>query len=210
MGWIRSPPRRHKRGTEKELTDAFGVYEDRVAELATIGVDVALLLGAPPALLQGFGSDTKMAKNLEEKYHFPVLTTTMAQVEAFKALGIHSMVGISYFENSLNRKFAKFFEDGGFKVVAMEGYPVSFAGAGRIPPPEIYSFAKKIFLQSCGVDCIYMLGAGWRPLPIIELLEKDLGTTVVASIPAQVWATQKGLNLRSPVDGMGKLLKEMP
>jgi maleate cis-trans isomerase len=101
-------------------------------------------------------------------------------------------------------------------VLAMEGYPVSFVDAGRIPPPEIYSFAKKAFLKSMesgGVkkkpDCIYMLGAGWRPLPIIETLEKDLGTTVVASIPAQVWATQKSLHLREPRQGMGRLLREM-
>ena len=199
-----------RKGTESELSDAFRVYEERVAELANIGVDVALLLGAPPAMLHGFGSDSLLAKNLEEKYHFPVLTTTMAQVEAFKALGVKSLVGVTYFENSLNQKFAKFFEDGGFKVVAMEGYPVSFAEAGKIPPPEIYAFAKKIFLDSGGADCIYMLGAGWRPLPIIETLEQDLKTTVVASIPAQVWATQKRLHLRSPVDGMGKLLREMP
>jgi maleate isomerase len=199
-----------RKGSEKELSDAFSVYEERVGELASIGVDVALLLGAPPAMLHGFGSDEKMAKKLEAKYNFPVLTTTMAQVEAFRALRIKSLVGVTYFEKSLNEKFAKFFEDGGFKVVAMEGYPVSFAEAGRIPPQEIYAFAKKIFLKSGGADCIYMLGAGWRPLPIIELLERDLGTTIVASIPAQVWATQKRLHLRVPVDGMGKLLKEMP
>ena len=55
-----------------------------------------------------------------------------------------------------------------------------------------------------------MLGAGWHNLPIIELLERDLQTNVVSSIPAQVWATQKRLHIRAPVKGYGRLLEEMP
>ena len=43
-----------------------------------------------------------------------------------------------------------------------------------------------------------MLGAGWHNLPVIEMLEKDLKTTVVSSIPAQVWATKKILHLNEP------------
>jgi maleate cis-trans isomerase len=55
-----------------------------------------------------------------------------------------------------------------------------------------------------------MLGAGWHNLPVIEMLEKDLKTTVVSSIPAQVWATKKILQLNEPVVGYGRLLAEMP
>src|SRR5262249_24407400 len=38
----------------------------------------------------------------------------------------------------------------------------------------------------------------------------DLKTTVVSSIPAQVWATKKILQLNEPVVGYGRLLAEMP
>jgi maleate cis-trans isomerase len=55
-----------------------------------------------------------------------------------------------------------------------------------------------------------MLGAGWHNLPVIEMLEKDLRTTVLSSIPAQVWATKKILHLNEPVSGYGRLLAEMP
>jgi maleate cis-trans isomerase len=60
------------------------------------------------------------------------------------------------------------------------------------------------------VDGLYMLGAGWHNLPIIELLEGDLKTVVVSSIPAQVWATQKRLRIYAPVRGYGRLLADMP
>ena len=82
--------------------------------------------------------------------------------------------------------------------------------AGKIAPEAIYNFAKRVFLKNGPVDGIYMLGAGWNNLPVIEMLEKDLKTTVLSSIPAQVWATKKILHLNEPLTGYGRLLAEMP
>ncbi len=197
-------------GNEQEFQEALAIAEKKVAKLAELGVDVVMIMGAPPAMVRGHGADKEIADQLTKKYGVPVLTATMAQVDAFQALGIKKLVGITYFKDDLNVKFAKFLEDGGFKVAAMKGLDVPFKDAGKIPPEEIYSFAKKVFIDHGPVDGIYMLGAGWHNLPVIELLEKDLKTTVVSSIPAQVWATQKQLHLREPVQGYGRLLAEMP
>jgi maleate cis-trans isomerase len=139
-----------------------------------------------------------------------VLVATMAQVDAFRALGMKKLVGITYFQDDMNRRFAKFLEDDGFEVKAMKGIEVPFKDAGKLSPEAIYGFAKKVFLEHGPADGIYMLGAGWHNLPVIEILEKDLKTTVLSSIPAQVWATKKILQLNEPVTGYGRLLAEMP
>ncbi len=197
-------------GTDREFREAMAIAERKVAKLAQLGADIVMIMGAPPTMVHGYGADTEAARQLQQKYGVPVLTATIAQVEAFRALGIKRLVGITYFLDDLNRKFAKFLEDGGFEVAAMKGLDVPFKDAGKIPPEEIYAFAKKVFIEAGGADGIYMLGAGWHNLPIIELLERDLQTNVVSSIPAQVWATQKRLHIREPVKGYGRLLEEMP
>lgn len=197
-------------GTEQEFQEALAIAEKKVAKLAGLGADIVVIMGAPPTMVRGYGFDTEIASKLEEKYQVLVLTATIAQVEAFNALGIKRLVGITYFKDDLNRQFAKFFADGGFEVGAMKGLEVPFRDAGKIPPEEIYAFAKKVFIEAGGADGLYMLGAGWHNLPVIEPLERDLGTVVVSSIPAQVWATQKRLHIRAPVRGYGKLLEEMP
>lgn len=197
-------------GSEKEFQEAMAIAEKKVAQLAALGANVVVIMGAPPTMVHGHGSDTKAAKELEGKYGVQVLTATMAQEEAFHALGIKRLVGLTYFTEEFNPRFAKFFQDGGFEVAAMKGMDYPFKDAGKIPPDEIYAAAKKLFLESGGADGIYLLGAGWHNLPIIEMLERDLGTTVVSSIPAQVWATQKRLHIREPVKGYGRLLEEMP
>jgi maleate isomerase len=197
-------------GNEQEFQEALSVAEKKVARLAELEVDVVMIMGAPPAMVRGHGADRQISQRLSEKYRIPVMIATMAQVDAFRALGLKKLVGVTYFQEDLNRKFAKFLEDDGFHVRAMKGIDVPFKDAGKLSPEAIYGFAKKVFLEHGPVDGIYMLGAGWHNLPVIEMLEKDLKTTVVSSIPAQVWATKKILQLNEPVAGYGRLLAEMP
>lgn len=197
-------------GSEQEFQEALAVAEKKVAKLAELGADVVMIMGAPPAMVRGHGADRQIASQLTQKYGLPVLIATIAQVEAFRALGLKRLVGITYFQEELNLKFAKFLRDDGFEIAAMKGIEVPFRDAGKISPEAIYGFAKKIFLEHGPVDGIYMLGAGWHNLPVIEMLEKDLKTTVVSSIPAQVWATKKQLHLWERVEGYGRLLAEMP
>lgn len=198
-------------GTEKEFQEALAIAEERVAELAKLGVDVVVIQGVPPIMLRGYNFDAEIRKTLETKYGVPVLTATMTQVEALKALGVQRLVGITYFKDDLNPKFARFFEEGGFQVAAMRGcVDMGFSDLGKMPAEEIYSQAKRIFLEVGGGDCIYLLGAGWDCLPAIEPLERDLGAVVVTNVPSDVWATQKHLRIREPVKGYGRLLAEMP
>jgi len=197
-------------GNEKELQEALSVAERKVARLAELGVDVVMIMGAPPTMVRGHGADREIANSLTTKYKIPVTVATIAQVDAFRALGLKSLVGITYFQDDMNQRFAKFLEDDGFQIKAMKGIEVPFKDAGKLAPELIYNFAKKIYLEHRPVDGIYMLGAGWHNLPVIEMLEKDLKTTVVSSIPAQVWATKKILHLNEPVMGYGRLLAEMP
>jgi maleate cis-trans isomerase len=197
-------------GNERELQEALTVAERKVARLAELGADVVMIMGAPPTMVRGHGADREIAKTLTERYKIPVTVATIAQVDAFRALGLKRLVGITYFQEEMNQRFAKFLRDDGFQISAMKGIEVPFADAGKLSPEAIYNFAKRVFLEHGPVDGIYMLGAGWHNLPVIDMLEKDLRTTVVSSIPAQVWATKKILHLNEPVTGYGRLLAEMP
>jgi maleate cis-trans isomerase len=58
-------------------------------------------------------------------------------------------------------------------------------------------------------DAVYLLGSGWRVLPVIDVLEQDLGIPVVHPVPARCWEIQKRLHINEPVPGYGVLLEEM-
>jgi maleate cis-trans isomerase len=46
-------------------------------------------------------------------------------------------------------------------------------------------------------------------LPVIDMLEQDLGVPVIHPVPARAWEIQHRLSIRQPVKGFGRLLAEM-
>lgn len=199
-----------REGTTSEFQSVLAAVEDRVAELAGLGVDVIHPEGAPPFMLQGFQGERDLTARWEATHGKPIVTAPQTQVEALRALGVEKFVGVTYFEGELNDTFARYFEQAGFGVLAMEGMSVPFADVGRLASTEVYALARRAFLQHPDAQAIYMLGSGWRVLDIIEPLEQDLEVPVVHAVPARVWALQRRLHLRQPVMGYGMLLEEMP
>jgi maleate cis-trans isomerase len=74
---------------------------------------------------------------------------------------------------------------------------------------EVYAHVKRSFLKHPKAEAIYLLGSGWRVLPVIDLLEQDLGVPVIHPVPARCWEIQHRLSVRQPVQGFGRLLAEM-
>jgi len=199
-----------QRGTEDEFRQALTAFEEKVAELAEVKVDLIHPEGAPPFMVRGYKGEREIVQGWERKYKIPIVTAAMTQVEALRALKVKRILGVTYFLGQINNIFARYFVDAGFHVVAMEGISVAFEDVGRLSSQEVYAHTRKTFLENAGADAIYMLGSGWRTLDIIRLLEQDLGVPVVHPVPARVWAIQKRLHVRQPVQGFGRLLEEMP
>ncbi|MEX0603587.1 MAG: hypothetical protein WD623_07410 [Marinobacter sp.] len=199
-----------KSGTEKEFMDVMDSIKEKVDELAALGVDLIHPEGAPPFMIRGYQGEADIIAEMEQKHGKPVFTSGTSQVEALKALGVTRILGITYFTGDINKKYARYFEEAGFEVLAMEGIPVPFSDVTSLSPYEIYAFIKKEFHRHPGADGVYLLGSAWHALDIVSLLEQDLQVPVLHPVPARVWATQKRLHVRQPVAGFGRLLEEMP
>jgi maleate cis-trans isomerase len=199
-----------RRGTEKEFLDTMDAIREKVAELAEAGVDLIHPEGAPPFMLHGFDGEAQIVAEMQAEHRRPVYTSGMTHVEALRALNVRCLVGVTYFSGEINERYATYFRQAGFEVLAMEGIPVPFEDVVRLSPYEIYAFVKKIFLNCPQADGLYLLGSAWKVLGMVEMLEQDLGVPVVHPVPARVWATQKRLHVRETRTGFGRLLAEMP
>jgi len=197
-------------GTEQEFREVLEDYQQKASELADLGVDLIYIGGAPPMMVHGFSGEEKIVKELEAKHRIPVSTSGRSQADAMRALGVKGFVGVTYFKESLNQIFTRYFVEAGFHVAAMEGIDVPFKDVGRLSPEEIYSHTKKAFLKHPDADAIYMLGSGWRLLKVVSLLEQDLQVPVIYALAAKLWDVQKRLHVRQPVKGYGRLLEELP
>lgn len=198
-------------GTEKELLDAMEPIKDKIAKLASLKVDLIHPMGAPPFILRGYKGEAEIVRSLEAKHGIPIVTSGMTQVEALKALGVKKMLGVTYFGDKTNRKCADYFSEAGFEVSGIEGI-ATWAGVDRLSSREIYAFTKEQFLKNKNVQGIWIPGGGggWGALDAAQMLEQDLQVSVVTNTNAKIWAIQKRLHVRQPMEGYGRLLQEMP
>ena len=200
-----------KQHTERGYLNALDTYNERVAELARIGVDLMHPEGGPPFMVRGYRSEQEIVQQWEAKYKVPIFTSGMTQAEALRALDIKRFVGCTYFrDNKLNDLFKSYFTDAGFEVLAMEGMDTSPGEASSLSTEEIYHHLKRSFLKHPSAQGIYLLGSGaWRVIDVIPV-EEDLGVPVIHPVAARVWYVQKRLHVRQPVQGAGRLLVELP
>jgi len=200
-----------KKGSQDEMDRAVDGYEPLIARLAEAGVDLIHPEGAPPFMLLGHRKEAELVAGWEKTYGTQIFTSGTNHIRALKALGIRRFVGASYFGPRMNEVFATYFRDAGFDVLAMEGIDTTFGNVGALSPESVYTHIKRSFLPHRDkAEAIYLLGSGWRVLPIIDLLEQDLGVPVIHPVPARCWEIQLRLAIRQPVRGCGQLLAEMP
>ncbi len=200
-----------QRGDESEFREVIRGYEDKLELLADQRVDIMHPSGAPPFMMLGYEDEQRLIRQWERRYRAPVFTSGMNQIAALKALGVKRIVGVSYFPEKLNRVFGQYFHDAGFDVLAMEGVDVPFDKVQELSSQSVYSFIKPLWKKHRKeAQVVYMLGSGWRTLDIVETMEKDFEIPVLQSICAQVWEFQTRLDVRHPLPGFGKLMREMP
>ena len=77
-------------------------------------------------------------------------------------------------------------------------------------PDAIFELAKTRLNPADPVDAIYFQGAVLDPIQVLEKIETDLGTTVIASNPAMLWCVLSKLALFYPMAGYGRLMREWP
>jgi maleate cis-trans isomerase len=197
-------------GTREELSGAIPNYENHISYLASQRCDLISIEGAPPFMLVGPEAERRLVDGWKQKYGIDMFTSAQNQVNVLRAIRVRRILGITSFGADLNRSYAKYFEDSGINVVAMEGMDVPFGSISATPPETIYSFIATKFRARSGVEAIYILGSGMRALELVARLERDLGVPVVQPIAARSWEIQRRLKIRHPMTGYGRLLETLP
>jgi maleate cis-trans isomerase len=161
-------------------------------------------------MLLGPNGEAKMVDSWKQKYKTDMFTSSQNQVNAMRALKAKKVLGITAAGPDLNKSYAKYFEDCGIGIVAMEGMDVDFKSIPDIPPDMITAFTRKKFAEHKDADAIWFLGSALEALPLIAPLERALNVPIVQAIAARIWEIQKRLNVHQPIKGYGRLLETLP
>src|SRR5262249_34154795 len=102
-----------KSGSRAEYSSAFPVYEMRLAYLAPLKCNVISVEGAPPFMLVGPKREAEIVDGWKKKYNTDMFTSSQNQVNAFRALGVKKILGITSGSGGpeMERVYQKYFED---------------------------------------------------------------------------------------------------
>lgn len=196
--------------SSKEISVAglsqYGAQVEPLSEaLANAKVDVFLFGCTVGSMVHGMGFDEEIVGRILKKTGKPAVTTAMAVAEAMKHLGMKKLSVITPYVDEINEKEIEFLRGCGFEVLNLRALGLLSGGIENVSPHEIYRFARESLKAEA--DGLFISCAALRTLDILEMLERDIGKPVVASIPASLWLVLRKLGIHDPINGYGQLMR---
>ena len=175
--------------TVGEVETALDKTEAAARELGRSKPGCIVFGGSPTVAVPGFGSEATIVEAVAKASGVPTFSAQTAAIEALKTHGITRIAVATVFPDDVNALVKAYLEKAGLEVAAI-------AGLG-IPYPVM----QKTPLQATA-------DLGRRCVDNIALLEKELGTFVIASLQASLWKALTILGVATPIQGYGSLLSE--
>jgi len=183
-----------------------GAVIERVTELVkTNGWQGACVGGAPLEVM-----NPGLAEELHGAIQVPVTTALESCVIALKAFSAKQVLLMTPFDESMNQPIRDYLANQGIDAISPPPLFKDYKDASKLEPEDVFSLTKKSVEAVKKFQAIYFQGGVLDPLKVVEQIEREIPTTVVASNPAMLWSILSKLGLKFRVPGRGKLLEEWP
>ncbi|MGH7770827.1 MAG: hypothetical protein ACREQA_01155 [Candidatus Binatia bacterium] len=191
---------------DKSLYEIRGKKESIVQNISDLVKnnqwDGLIVPGAPTELL-----NPGLLGDLQARLKIPVTTALSSCVAALRASSAKKVLLMTPFDETMNRMICDYLVKAQIEAIAPEPFR-HHTDAMKLGPEEVYMLTRKTFDRAKDVEAIYFQGAVLDPLSVLERIEKELHTTVIASNPAMLWFILSKLGLSYKINGYGKLLEQ--
>lgn len=137
----------------------------------------------------------------------PVTATSEAIGAALRALGAKSIVMLSPYIDTINRREAAYFAGAGFDVLECKGLDKATASEMMsVTPEEWQRFG--LAHRHPRADAYLLSCTTVRSADVAEALEGELGRPVVTSNTATIWHCLRKMAIADRIEGFGRLLRE--
>ncbi len=167
--------------------------------------DGLIVAGAPVELM-----NPELLRELQNAIEIPATTAMDSCVAALKAFSAKRVLLITPFDEAMNKMLRSYLGNSGIEAVSPAPLFAHFSEAVKVGPEDVCLLTKKVFEEAKDVAAVYFQGAVLDPLEVVQRLEEELHTTIVASNPAMLWFILSKIGLRYQIRGYGKLLERWP
>lgn len=188
-----------------EIADKKETIVQRVRDLAVKHTWNGVIVTAAPTEVLNPG----LYEAFEAALPVPFTTALRACVVALRVYSAKRVLLLTPFDARLNGLICQHLEHAGLSAFAPHPFQ-ELNVPKRMGPDEVFELTKKSLGAVGKVDAVYFQGAVLDPIKILDRVENELKTTVVASNPAMLWYLLSRLNLAYSIAGYGRLLREWP
>jgi maleate cis-trans isomerase len=177
--------------------------ESSTALLAMVHPEVIVLAHTASSYSLGKTGEAQLIARLEALSDTRVMTAAGAVLQALAHLGVRKVaLGTPYTEDiSLQGK--AHLEAHGLQVVSF-GRLEQVHNIYEETAERAYALARRV--DTPEAEAVFISGTGLPTLPVLEMLENDLGKPVFSSATAMMWLALRTARVGQPISGYGRLL----
>ena len=183
-----------------------GAVIEKVSEMVRVNGWQGVFVGGAPLELMNPG----MADELHRAIKVPVSTALESCVTALKAFSAKQFLLMTPFDDSMNQLIKDYLTEQGLTAISPPPLFKDYKDATKLRPEDVFSLTKECVESVKDFQAIYFQGGVLDPLAVVERIEREFSTPVVASNPAMLWNILSRLNLKFRVPGAGKLMEDWP
>jgi maleate cis-trans isomerase len=177
---------------------------DGASELAAAQPDAVMWACTSGSFVFGPAGARIQASGVAAALGVPASSTSLAFVDALKALGVRRVAVAASYPEDVARHFVRFLTAGGAEVVSMGSHGIiTAAEVGTLETAQVIAMVQAA--DHPDADAVLVPDTAMHTLAIIDELEAAIGKPVLTANQVTVW---KGLQLLGPVpslQGLGTL-----
>jgi len=188
-----------------EIADKKEILVRRIKDLAAEHDWNGVIVTAAPTEVLNPG----LYEALRAALRVPFTTALRACVAALGVYSAKRVLLLTPFDARLNDLICEHLANAGISAVAPHPFQ-ELAVPKRMSPDQVFDLTKESLGAVSKVEAVYFQGAVLDPIKVLDRVEGELKTTVIASNPAMLWYVLSKLNLAYPMTGYGRLLRDWP
>jgi maleate cis-trans isomerase len=194
-------------GGQEERNRSYLEHIDAsTALLALVRPQVIVLAHTASSYSLGRQAEAQLITRLEASSGTRVITAAGAVLQAFAHLGVHKVALATPYAEAISRQ----------GKAHLEAHDLQVVGYGRMDnvvniydetAERAYQLARQV--DTPEAEAVFISGTGLPTLPVLEMLEQDLGKPVFSSATAMMWQALRIARIGQPIQGYGRLLASL-
>jgi maleate cis-trans isomerase len=193
--------------TQEEVDQSWEISLKAARNMGKVGVDFMIHGGLPINISRGIDKVEALIRDTQAEIGCPVSTSVTAQVEALRAVGAKK-IAIAHPEGpSADSIYTDVLEYYGLGLAGVTGAQKMAIDLGRIPLRTSVELSRGLKRDYPDCDVIWLPCPHWASGEVVDMIEKELGVTVITANQAIVWQALRHLKITDPLKGYGKLFE---